>query len=80
MNEIKNLSELKEVENLANVRLTNELYSKVSDKQFQLEDVFSFRKPIYGTLKRLHEIMEVRGMSNPENHRFDRFYISEVEK
>lgn len=80
MNEIKNLSELKEVENLANVRLTNELYSKVADKQFQLEDVFSFRKPIYGTLKRLHEIMEVRGMSNPENHRFDRFYISEVEK
>lgn len=80
MKRIDRLEQLRKEDNLANVRLSRELYAQdeVLGKDFQLEDVYSSRRPIYGTLRRLHEIMDIRGYSNPADHRKDRWYITVV--
>ncbi len=76
---MKGLKKHQENDNLANVRFTDGLYRELAGQTFQLEDMFSSRKPIYGTIRRLHQIMDIRGLSNPDNHRYDRYMISAVE-
>lgn len=64
--------------NLANVRCTPQLYWTLKTRTFRLIDIYGFDRAITGSLDYIHQKMDIRGIQNPSDHRFDRYYIEEV--